>query len=95
MLLTARPRYRRNVSPCSEDLDRKKSTDGDSINQNIGKAGNGSKLVSDRSRTLKWAIQQYKPMQVTKFQTLTSKQYMPFLTHLISFSSVFFLKFFF
>lgn len=59
-----RPRYRRNVSPCSEDLDRKKSTDGDSINQNIGKAGNGSKLVSDRSRTLKWAIQQYKPMQV-------------------------------
>ncbi|KAF8409789.1 hypothetical protein HHK36_005868 [Tetracentron sinense] len=62
---TARPKYHRNMSPPSEQLERRKSIENSTNHQKNGSEGPyGPKLVSERSRTLKWTIQQLKPMQV-------------------------------
>ncbi|XP_059661295.1 uncharacterized membrane protein At3g27390 [Cornus florida] len=59
-----RPRYRRNMST-TDSLERIKSLENDKNDQNNGRDGSyNSKLVSERSRTLKWSIQQYAPIQV-------------------------------
>ncbi|PON44235.1 Transmembrane protein [Parasponia andersonii] len=62
-----RPKYRRNMSSGSVKKNLGDNYANDSKN---GREGSfTSKLVSERSRTLKWAIQQYKPMQArTRFQ---------------------------
>ncbi|XP_043693514.1 uncharacterized membrane protein At3g27390 [Telopea speciosissima] len=60
-----RPKYRKQMNPPSDILERRKSTDNDENDSNNGRIGpHGSKLVSERTRTLKIAIQQLKPMQV-------------------------------
>lgn len=57
-----RPKYRRNMS---SSVERKKLGDNDNNDLKIGREGScNSKLMSERSRTLKRTIQQYKPMQV-------------------------------
>ncbi|KAK8717832.1 hypothetical protein V6N13_045086 [Hibiscus sabdariffa] len=57
----ARPRYRRNMghNPDSEKVDDNRHNELESKGEASSK-----KLVSENSRTLKWAIQQYRPMQV-------------------------------
>ncbi|PIA56166.1 hypothetical protein AQUCO_00700487v1 [Aquilegia coerulea] len=62
-----RPRYRRNMLPHSEPLERSKSVDNEcndqtDVSERMGPQG--SRLVSEGSRTLKWAVKQLKPMQV-------------------------------
>ncbi|CAK9167173.1 unnamed protein product [Ilex paraguariensis] len=60
----ARPRYRRSLIH-SDGLQRGKSIDEEVTGQkNEREASHNSKLVSERSRTLKWAIQQSTPMEV-------------------------------
>ncbi|KAL0311119.1 UNVERIFIED_CONTAM: putative membrane protein [Sesamum angustifolium] len=59
ILLTARPQYRRNMRP-SSGLEKRRSLD----IKNDREGSWSSKLVSQGSRTLKQAIQQYTPMQV-------------------------------
>lgn len=59
IFVTARPKYRKNMS---SNLTRKMLDDNDLKNRRQGSYG--SKLVSENSRTLKWAVQQYKPVQV-------------------------------
>ncbi|KAL3849114.1 hypothetical protein ACJIZ3_010996 [Penstemon smallii] len=54
-----RPRYRRKMSP-SNAIEKTKSID----SKNESEGSQSSKLVSQGSRTLKQAIQQYTPMQV-------------------------------
>ncbi|KAF3445305.1 hypothetical protein FNV43_RR15000 [Rhamnella rubrinervis] len=54
-----RPNYRRNMST---SLAHKMLDDNDLKNRRQGSYG--SKLVSENSRTLKWAVQRYKPVQV-------------------------------
>ncbi|XP_011085423.1 uncharacterized membrane protein At3g27390 [Sesamum indicum] len=54
-----RPQYRRNMKPCS-GLEKRRSLD----LKNDREGSWSSKLVSQGSRTLKQAIQQYTPMQV-------------------------------
>ncbi|XP_021889956.1 uncharacterized membrane protein At3g27390 [Carica papaya] len=57
-----RPRYRRNRSP---DLERKNSRDNENYSWKNRREGSfNSKLFSDPSRTWKWKVNQYKPMQV-------------------------------
>ncbi|XP_024028620.1 uncharacterized membrane protein At3g27390 [Morus notabilis] len=57
-----RPKYRRHVSSGSvrKRLDDNRDTD----SKHGGEGSHMEKLVSERSITLKWQIQQYKPMQV-------------------------------
>lgn len=65
ILLTARPRYRRNVKPL-DGLERIKSIDNEGTDpKNEREGSQKSKLASQRSRTLKWAIQQYTPVQAS------------------------------
>ncbi|KAK9089943.1 hypothetical protein Scep_029025 [Stephania cephalantha] len=61
-LMTVRPSYRRNKGTHNEIFG-KTSLDGSVRNQE-SRRGGLNMLVSERSRTLKWAIQQLKPMQV-------------------------------
>ncbi|GAV68432.1 hypothetical protein CFOL_v3_11935 [Cephalotus follicularis] len=57
-----RPRYRRNMR---STIQREVFGDNDADNLKIGREGSyNSKLVSERSRTLKWAMEKYKPIQV-------------------------------
>uniref|UniRef100_A0A2N9E704 Uncharacterized protein n=1 Tax=Fagus sylvatica TaxID=28930 RepID=A0A2N9E704_FAGSY len=57
-----RPTYRRNMGPSPE---REKLGDNHNNDSKNGRESSyTSKLISERSRTLKWAMQQYKPMQV-------------------------------
>ncbi|KAK3017280.1 hypothetical protein RJ639_007392 [Escallonia herrerae] len=59
-----RPRYRKSTSPPGA-LERIKSTQANRTDLKNEKEGScNSKLVSERSIPLKWAIQQYTPMQV-------------------------------
>ncbi|KAM7492443.1 hypothetical protein LguiA_035364 [Lonicera macranthoides] len=59
-----RPRYRRNVKP-PDSLERRSSIDNEGTDPKKEREGSqNSKLASQRSRTLKWAIQQYTPVQV-------------------------------
>ena len=62
ILVTARPKYRKNMSssPEREWL----GDNGDSDSKNGRESSYNSKLISERSRTLKRGIQQYKPVQV-------------------------------
>ncbi|XP_071736698.1 uncharacterized membrane protein At3g27390 isoform X2 [Rutidosis leptorrhynchoides] len=57
-----RPRYRENVKP-SDRLERRNSIGNDFKNE-VETSLRGSKLVSQRSKTLKQALQQYTPVQV-------------------------------
>ncbi|KAL5714410.1 hypothetical protein ACHQM5_016375 [Ranunculus cassubicifolius] len=57
-----RPKYRKTMGMRSDPLDRRKSLDIESNDSKTSKAS--SRLVSEGSRTLKWAIKQLKPMQV-------------------------------
>ncbi|XP_056693353.1 uncharacterized membrane protein At3g27390 isoform X2 [Spinacia oleracea] len=58
-----RPRYRKNVPP--DSIQRRSSHDAENSLGKDGKEGlSDSKLVSQRSRTLKAAIQHYKPFKV-------------------------------
>jgi hypothetical protein len=67
-LLTARPKYHRNMSPSSE---KKKPGDNHNIDSKNGRESPcTSKLISEKSRTLKWTIQQYRPMQVRTHEVL-------------------------
>ncbi|CAO2814283.1 unnamed protein product [Amaranthus hypochondriacus] len=60
-----RPKYRRNVDSTSESIQRKTSYDGRNNVEKDGKEGpSDTKLMSQRSRTLKAAIQHYKPIKV-------------------------------
>ncbi|KAF5207431.1 Steroid nuclear receptor ligand-binding, partial [Thalictrum thalictroides] len=62
-----RPRYRRNMLPLPEPLERSKSIGNecnDQTNVDVRMDPQGSRLVSEGSKTLKWAIKQLKPMQV-------------------------------
>jgi hypothetical protein len=60
--VTVRPTYRRNMGPSPE---REKLGDNHNNDSKNGRESSyTSKLISERSRTLKWAMQQYKPMQV-------------------------------
>ncbi|GLT72044.1 hypothetical protein SLA2020_440150 [Shorea laevis] len=57
-----RPKYSRNMGPSSE---RKKLGDNHDIDSRNGRESPcTSKLISEKSRTLKWTIQQYRPMEV-------------------------------
>ncbi|XP_041004179.1 uncharacterized membrane protein At3g27390 [Juglans microcarpa x Juglans regia] len=57
-----RPEYRRNMSPSTE---RKKLGENHNTDSKNGRENSyRSKLITEKSRTLKWEIQQYKPMQV-------------------------------
>ncbi|KAL5794371.1 hypothetical protein ACOSP7_002965 [Xanthoceras sorbifolium] len=57
-----RPRYRRNMSPNRE---KKKLGDNDNNDIKIRRESSlETKLISERSITLKWVIQRYKPVQV-------------------------------
>ncbi|XP_038902285.1 uncharacterized membrane protein At3g27390 isoform X2 [Benincasa hispida] len=56
-----RPKYRRNMS---SDLEREHCGDDKNDRRSIRDGSNNHKLVSEQSRTLKWAIQHYKPIQV-------------------------------
>ncbi|XP_057461329.1 uncharacterized membrane protein At3g27390 isoform X1 [Actinidia eriantha] len=59
-----RPRYRRNMSP-GDSIQRRKSIDRVRTGQKNGREGStNSKLVSERSWTLKCAIEQYTPIQI-------------------------------
>ncbi|GFZ05390.1 hypothetical protein Acr_17g0009620 [Actinidia rufa] len=59
-----RPRYRRNMSP-GDSIQRRKSIDRVRNGQKNGREGStNSKLVSERSWTLKCAIEQYTPIQI-------------------------------
>ncbi|KAL2938537.1 hypothetical protein RDABS01_021986, partial [Bienertia sinuspersici] len=61
----ARPRYRKNVDPSRDSIQKRTSYDGENNSDNDGKEGIGdSKLVRQRSRTIKAAIQHYKPIKV-------------------------------
>ncbi|XP_075644147.1 putative membrane protein At3g27390 isoform X1 [Castanea sativa] len=57
-----RPKYRKNMSPSPER--EKLGDNGDNDSKNGRESSYNSKLISERSRTLKWGIQQYKPVQV-------------------------------
>lgn len=59
MLMTARPRYRRNTNS-SDSINERKPID----QMNDEEASHTTKLVSEGSKTLKEAIQRYTPMQV-------------------------------
>lgn len=64
ILLAARPKYRRNMSHANS-LDRRMSMDNNGIGQKNEREGlHSTKLTSERSLTLKRAIQQYTPVQV-------------------------------
>ncbi|XP_022758877.1 LOW QUALITY PROTEIN: uncharacterized membrane protein At3g27390 [Durio zibethinus] len=56
-----RPRYRRNIVHCPE----MEKVDNNCYNEleNRGEGSSSKKLISENSRTLKWAIHQYRPMQ--------------------------------
>lgn len=59
--MAARPRYRRNMKTNQE---KKKLGDDDNNDLRIKRESSlNMKLVSERSRTLRKAIQQYKPVQ--------------------------------
>ncbi|XP_052178386.1 uncharacterized membrane protein At3g27390 isoform X2 [Diospyros lotus] len=59
-----RPRYRRNTRPV-DILERTKSIDNDGTHQeNVGEGSPNFKLATEQSRTLKWTIQQYIPIQI-------------------------------
>lgn len=61
-IVTARPEFRRNISPGTE---RKKLGENHNTDSKNGRENSyTSKLITEKSRTLKWEIQQYKPMQV-------------------------------
>ena len=60
--MTARPKYRKNMSPSPER--EWLGDNGDNDSKNGSENSYDSKLISERSRTLKWGIQQYKPVQV-------------------------------
>lgn len=67
--MTARPKYRRHMSSGSV---RKRLGDYRDTDSKHGREGSHTgKLVSERSRTLKWQIQQYKPMQARTFLAQT------------------------
>ncbi|KAG6570962.1 putative membrane protein, partial [Cucurbita argyrosperma subsp. sororia] len=55
-----RPKYRRNMS---SDLKREHRSDDNNDQRSIRHGSSNHKLVSEQSRTLKQAIQQYKPVQ--------------------------------
>ncbi|EOX93587.1 Uncharacterized protein TCM_002466 isoform 1 [Theobroma cacao] len=57
-----RPRYRRNMSN-SPDMEKLENNHYNEL-KNRGEGSSSKKLISENSRTLKWAIQQYRPMQV-------------------------------
>lgn len=60
--MTVRPEYRRNMSPSTE---RKKLGENHNTDSKNGRENSyRSKLITEKSTTLKWEIQQYKPMQV-------------------------------
>ncbi|KAG9448494.1 hypothetical protein H6P81_008459 [Aristolochia fimbriata] len=61
-----RPTYRKKVNTSSDSLSRKFSIENEKSEHKKEKVGDrfSTKLVSQRSRTLKGAIQQFKPMQV-------------------------------
>ncbi|EOX93588.1 Uncharacterized protein TCM_002466 isoform 2 [Theobroma cacao] len=59
---SARPRYRRNMSN-SPDMEKLENNHYNEL-KNRGEGSSSKKLISENSRTLKWAIQQYRPMQV-------------------------------
>ncbi|GFZ05201.1 hypothetical protein Acr_17g0007730 [Actinidia rufa] len=62
-----RPRYRRNMSP-GDSIQRRKSIDRVRNGQKNGREGStNSKLVSERSWTLKCAIEQYTPIQALNY----------------------------
>lgn len=70
-LMTARPVYRRNKDPSSGLLNGKQSVNSEK-EQHTGKAGPPTtKLFSERSKTLRKAIQQLKPMQVRTWKIRT------------------------
>lgn len=72
--MTCRPSYRQNMNSNQE---RKKSGDNDNNDLRIRREGSlNAKLVSERSRTLKKAIQQYKPVQARDFPDITSSCYL-------------------
>ncbi|WOG90643.1 hypothetical protein DCAR_0309887 [Daucus carota subsp. sativus] len=58
-----RPKYRRNIGPPSS-IERLKSIDNDTVEKNEREGFQSTKLVSQRSRTMKWGIQQYTLVQV-------------------------------
>ncbi|XAR55230.1 hypothetical protein NMG60_11035247 [Bertholletia excelsa] len=59
-----RPKYRRDISP-ENSVERQKSIEDIASGQKIRREGSyNSKLVSERSRTLKWTIQQYTTLQI-------------------------------
>ena len=60
LFVAARPKYRRNMS---SDLKEHRSDDNND-QRSIRHGSSNHKLVSEQSRTLKRAIQQYKPVQV-------------------------------
>lgn len=67
--MTARPKYRRHMSSGSV---RKRLDDNRDTDSKRGREGSHmEKLVSECSRTLKWQIQQYKPMQARTFKGST------------------------
>ncbi|XP_023918028.1 uncharacterized membrane protein At3g27390 isoform X1 [Quercus suber] len=57
-----RPKYRKNMSPSPER--EWLGDNGDNDSKNGRENSYNSKLISERSRTLKWGIQQYKSVQV-------------------------------
>ncbi|XP_074326089.1 putative membrane protein At3g27390 isoform X1 [Apium graveolens] len=62
-LMAARPKYRRNMDP-PNSIERMKSIENESVKTKERECLQGTKLASQRSKTLKWAIQQYTVVQV-------------------------------
>lgn len=75
--MTARPKYRRHMSSGSV---RKRLDDNRDTDSKRGREGSHmEKLVSECSRTLKWQIQQYKPMQARTLKGSTRFFFFSFL----------------
>lgn len=64
--VTARPRYRKNANPKPGEDNSLKTRRENSLN---------AQLISQKSRTLKWEIQQYKAVQVSSSQCTSCNQF--------------------